>query len=222
MGHMDILDTLISSSVTLIVGSFAIWLYLKNKWDEKRNAASILLLEIRSAERKIRTVKNLDSDDDGSNHNPIMKNESWSKYKYLFVKDLDRDEWDSVNDFYEKCALYDEAITNGAQSFPKNEEQIRINAHRIFADYISNALEDIAGAPDNEQREKILEIAKLKAEAFDEIYLKDNGGSNFISRPLYTPQKYADDRNKFIRLIDADISSKPAGQKLKKIAKIKP
>lgn len=218
----DFFETnLFSSLVTLLVGTFAIWLYLKNKWDEKRNAASIILLEVKSAERKIRAVKNSD-DDNPSDHSPLMKNESWSKYKYLFVKNLDRDEWDSLNDFYEKCSLYDEAITNGAQSFPKNEEQIRINAHRVFADYIAKTLEDIADAPNDDSRGEIVEAAKMKAEAFEELYLNNNSAANFINRPLYTPQKYADDRNKFLALIDADISSKPVGQKLKKIARLKP
>ena len=38
---------------TLLVGSFAIFLYLKRKNDFKREAANILLMEIRNAEQMI-------------------------------------------------------------------------------------------------------------------------------------------------------------------------
>lgn len=214
-------SNLFTALVTLLVGSVAIFLYIKGKSDEKRDAASIILLEIKGAERKIKGAKNLEATNE-EDFTPLIKEESWTKYKYLFVKEFDRDEWDSLNDFYEKCALYDEAITNGSQSFPKNEEQIRINAHRISADYLSSALDSLNRAKSAEEKNKIVEDAKTKAEAFEELYLVNNEGSNFISRPLYTPRKYAQDRIRFANLIDSDISSKPVGQKLKKIAKIKP
>jgi hypothetical protein len=211
--YMNYLEPL----VTLIVGLFAIYLYIKQRRDHKRDAASILLLEIKSAERKIKSAKNKKPESiDLSDEIPLVKSENWSRYKYLFVKDFDRDDWDALNDFYEKCAAYDDAIVSGSLSFSKNEEQIRVNAHRIFADYIKEAIDGIKG---NDNPQAALEPYKLKAQVFDKMYLDAN--PDFL-KPMYSPQKYLDDRNRLLALIDANLSSGQVGRTLKKIAKIKP
>ena len=50
-------STLLNPITTLIVGFAAYFLYKKQKEDEKRDAANIILLEIESAERQLGVVK---------------------------------------------------------------------------------------------------------------------------------------------------------------------
>lgn len=217
----NIIAAIISSSVTIVTASIAIFLYYKGKRDSKRDAANMIYLELLDAERKIKNIKNSTniSDDIG----PIMKHESWTKWKYLFVKNFDRDEWDSISEFYEKCMLYDEAIISNSATFSKNEEQIRINVHRIVADYIKEAVDAVAkklGTTDPNKLKDSIDKIREKAETFQSQYLFQNEA--IISKPNYSPQKYLDDREKFLQQIDVKISSRPVIQKLKKIAKIKP
>ena len=45
------------ATTTLVVGGVAIYLYIKQKVDFKRDAASIILMEIRQAEKEIERIK---------------------------------------------------------------------------------------------------------------------------------------------------------------------
>jgi len=118
-------------AVTLIVGFIAFWLYQKQKRDSKKDAANILLLEIQNAKRQL-AVATKQLKDAGTDETKmlaedtfLMPNESWSKYKYLFVRDFDRDEWDSLSSFYSRCAIFDDAVIHNNKAFPQNAEQIR-------------------------------------------------------------------------------------------------
>lgn len=72
--------------VTLIVGGVAIYLYTQQKKDYKRDAASIILMEIRHAEKIIDQLKQ-----GGSTEPVLLPTNNWTKYNYLFIKDLDRE-----------------------------------------------------------------------------------------------------------------------------------
>ncbi len=52
-----------------------------------------------------------------------MPTESWSKYKYLFVRDFDRDERDIIFGFYEQCNTYDETV-KAAYEISANPKQL--------------------------------------------------------------------------------------------------
>jgi hypothetical protein len=94
--------------VTLAVGSIALFIYWKRRLDNKRDIASIILLEIKNAERLLKDEKEqfIKSNEESIGTELLMPVESWSKNKYLFVRDLDRDEWDTITEFYKNCLLY--------------------------------------------------------------------------------------------------------------------
>lgn len=94
--------------VTLFVGGIAILIYIKQKNDQKKDAANIILMEIRYAEKLIEKLSSgpivLDF------QSSIVPTNNWYRYNYLFINNLDIDEIDQLNNFYNQCALIDKSI----------------------------------------------------------------------------------------------------------------
>ncbi len=84
-------------------------IYLAQKRDTKRDAANIILSEIRHAERLISDFRR-----DGISIKVypqlFMPRSSWGKYKHLFIKDFDDDDINAVDDFYNRCVYIDKAL----------------------------------------------------------------------------------------------------------------
>lgn len=205
--------------VTVIVGFVAYILYRLQKRDRKREAANIVLLEIQSAERKMQQIQKSLKRDPPSLPNDLrlMQTESWSRLNYLFIRDFDRDEWDSVTDFYNKCQLIDETIKYNNSSFWNDVEQIRSNKQRLLADYANKAAMGLTGTVDNVTKADEAVVKKFDdiTEKFDKIYMGKQG------RFGYTPNKTTDDAKLYIDQIDLRISQSNTGSKLKKLANIR-
>ena len=90
--------------VTLVVGGFAIYLYLKSKKDHKRDAAKLILQEIRYAEQQIRKYKEFMR---YSLSDRLLPTNSWNDNIHLFVKDLKETDIDLINGFYAKATYID-------------------------------------------------------------------------------------------------------------------
>jgi len=140
----------------------------------------------------------------------LMHVESWNQYKYLFIKDLDRDEWEAVNDFYSRCKLIDEAISYNKTFFQKNEEQFRVNKNRAAADYAKESVEAFYRG----ENVAVKDVAEEKYKKFDEIFMEIN--------ELYSPRKPILDAKKHIQKLNLSISFGSVGSKLKRMAKIRP
>ena len=196
--------------ITLLVGSFALYLYNKGKSDFKREAAGILLYEIENAERLLKTAKeNLAANPPILSENQLLvPTESWSKYKFLFVRDLARDEWDGLNDFYNRCFLYDNAVKYNNSFFTKNEEQLRVNKQRVLTGYLKKHVEAQVGK-DVPEADKISRIS----DEFDKQFM------NNPSLLFYSPQKPIMDAQNAVRNINAAISLGIIGTKLKILSK---
>jgi hypothetical protein len=123
----------VESVVTLIVGLFVFILYRFGKSDEKKRAARIILSEVRQAELAIvelRKSKNIGS------FTSIMPTNKWQDNKHLFATDLDQDEFDSINNFYQYCLVIEENITFVKKaSFVALEEKFRILQQMISEGY---------------------------------------------------------------------------------------
>jgi hypothetical protein len=201
-----------SGMITFIVGLFAIWLYIKKKEDSKKDAANILLLEIQNAERIFGQIS--ESVRSGNLPNKfLMPTDSWDQYKYLFVRDFDRDEWDIITEFYNSSKLYDSAVLYSNSLFQKNEEQARVNLLRIPAEYLKKYLEELPEG--DEIDEAKLEKIFAKAAKFQETYLSR---SELL---LYNPKKPTDDAKTALENINRNISQTSIGSKLKKLAELK-
>lgn len=204
--------------VTLGVGTAAYVIYRLQKRDKKREKANIILLEIQGAERKLQQIKkSLSKEPTLPNDLRLLPTENWSQYNYLFIKDFDRDEWDSLTEFYSKCQLLDETIKYNNAAFWNDVEQIRSNKQRLLADYAYKATIDLEGTVDNmtdKDADTIKSFDDL-TEKFDKVYMGKQG------RFSYTPQKTLDDAKLYIGEINLRISQSHVGTTLKKLANVK-
>lgn len=191
--------------VTIVVGTIALVVYWIQKRDSKREAANIILLEIRAAERKLVEIKKSLKNEILPNDLRLMPTENWSKFSFLFIRDFDRDEWDSLVSFYNNCQLIDETIKYNNDSFWNDVEQIRSNKQRLLADFAYKA------ALDKNARKEFDDVTDL----IDGLYMSKQGKFG------YTPQKTLNDAKKHVDEIAPRISQSTIGLKLKKLANIK-
>lgn len=182
--------------IALLVGIFAIGLYIKQKRDYKKDAANIILMEVRNAESSIANIKSTRFID---YNKLLLSNNSWAKYSYLFIKDLDRDEWDVINNFFNQCKLYDESIKQLKNSLPLQIEQKANHIQKTLVDLAREFFQDQEGYKD--RRDKFLKI--IESEPY---WFKPSQPQNEVMRSL-------DNINY--------ISTTTIGAKLKKIAGIR-
>lgn len=90
---------------TFLVGGFAIYLYKKQQYDTKRNAAALILQEIRYAEQQIRN-----SDRGGRGYSlssKLLPTNSWNDNVHRFIKELTETEIDMISRFYSQASFID-------------------------------------------------------------------------------------------------------------------
>lgn len=201
--------------VTLLVGLVAFRIYRKQKIDQKKDAANVILLELETAEQKLQRINSARADD--LNRLPniyLMEESSWDKFRYLFVKDFDRNEWDKITDFYSKCKSYDEAVSYNESHFDKHVQEMRKIQHKYFgaysAEYVENTFSE--NNPRTIQENKDTMDAK-KSMLLDAIGIRDTSNTY-----LYSPQQPLDQATIALLSIESNISLTSVGQKLKSIS----
>lgn len=198
------------SIVALIVGVFAFVQYRINRRDRLRDAASIIIIEIQTASRTIKSIRKrlvdrvLDSDVS------VMPSDSWKENRQLFAKYLDRDEWDTIEDFYDRSRLLDDVVKYNRQMFRNDVEQIRINKQRAAADFAIDTVNNIAA--NNMNKEDVANMFSGKVSVYDTLYMSKQG------ELAYTPNQVTDDAKKYIDNIP-DILNSSAYVKLKSISR---
>lgn len=204
--------------ITILVGSVAFIIYSKQKDDKKRDAANILFIEITNAETIMKTAKeNLEKKlpSEYALSSEAMPTENWSNYKYLFVRDFERLEWDAISDFYNKAQLFNQAVNHNKSFFQKNEEQIRINLERTLDGFVKSNPVDVSRIDTDPKEEK-------KWQNF--IKLTTRFYNQFMKRQdlyFYKPDKPILDAQLYLNNINLQISTTSIGTKLKKLANIK-
>jgi len=98
MGWDLFINSNLPSTLATILAAFVAFLvYRKQKADEKRDAAKIILQEIRRAEDIISDYKQMGGYKFAKK---IIATNSWSKNIHLFVGDLSNDELDRISNLY--------------------------------------------------------------------------------------------------------------------------
>jgi len=92
---------------TIFVGGFAICLYIKQRKDKKRDAAKLILQEIRYAEQKIRKYREVKS---YKLYDKLLPTNSWNDNIHQFIKELKETQIDLISDFYAKASYIDTLI----------------------------------------------------------------------------------------------------------------
>jgi hypothetical protein len=101
---------------TLLVGLFAIYLYLKQKKDHKRESASLILQEIRYAEQRVKNYRTYGS---YSFAEKLLPTNSWHKNIHLFVRDFSESEIDIISKFFSNAEYLDDALSTAADIYNK-------------------------------------------------------------------------------------------------------
>jgi hypothetical protein len=160
--------------VTLLAGTSAIYLYRRKKFDDKRDAAKIILQEIRRADDIISGYK-----EHGNFQftKKIIANNSWGKNIHLFVGDLEPDEMDKISTLYSTGEFLDYLIKRISDcNFDKEVENFKKQSeaknsknslppipHEVFRNPISEAvLRDYEFIYNSKTTEKLKKIAKFK------------------------------------------------------------
>jgi hypothetical protein len=201
--------------VALGAATIAYRVYSKQKRDTKRDAANIVLLEIENAEQQSEKVS-FDKPFTDINDEDVflMPVASWDKYKYLFVRDFDRNEWDKITNFYRKCHSYDQSVVFHNASLDHNMKQLRVNVQRELAEYASEYASKYAGANETD-KETVKQEYIRKRNNFTDLYT----GSEKIDPIIFTyiPTKAFIDAKRALSNLETSLSLTSVGIKLKKL-----
>lgn len=193
--------------ITFFVGSFVIYLYIKQKIDYKRDAASIILMEIRNAEKTIDSIK---AGQVITSNIVLLPTNNWTRNNYLFIDNLDRDDLDLVNNFYNQCALIDKSLAqlNIASQLEQKSNHIHKKLVEIAHDLTRAYSVDIKGT----------DLNNIKT-AFD---IQKNNFLKIIESEghVFSPGSPISEIQNALSKIEK-ITTSTAGDKLKKIASLK-
>lgn len=195
--------------IALVVGAFIFIQYRINKRDQVKDAASLIVIELQSAIRNVKNIKKRLNDGVLESDVSVMLSNSWQIHRQLFAKYLDRDEWDTIEEFYNRATLLDDTISYNNQMFRNDVEQIRINKQRAAADFAIDTVNNIKADTD---REQIAQIFGSKVGVYDTLYMSKQGDM------AYAPNRVVDDARKYIDNLP-DILNSSALEKLKNISK---
>jgi hypothetical protein len=184
---------IINSIVTFVVGLFAIGVYLAAKRGEKRNAATIVVMDIRHAEQVVLSLLEKGSVD--KSLKIILSENNWAKYKHLFASSLSSDDFAAFNRFFDACVDITDARKRMWEVFNAN-----LTAKASFAQQKILSVKNTS-TPEG-QAEKQQAIAEINGESF-----------------VFDPQEPKDKIFQSLQLMGR-LSNTVAFEKLKKIAGI--
>src|SRR5579872_4960551 len=158
---MELIISLVTNILLVVATFFGGWMiykiYKSQKEDFKKNAAGIIISEIRYAERKIAELKDIVNDPiklrEFSNTKVIPQN-NWEKNNYLFTQDLDIDELELIKNFYSLCESLDTILPQLSPSI-----QLERKAQAIYTGLAEIAREVSSTVP-LEQQQAIYDLKK--------------------------------------------------------------
>lgn len=211
---------------TFLVGWAAYLLYLRQLKDQKKTAANLVVLEIKSAAQQLKEIEKIytqykvlrDSKQDVSNQKmfpekiQIMKTENWPKYRHLFSSSTSPELLSEIDEYYLNCHYLDEALSNIDGVFSKNEAEIRTNMFSTIAKYMNSAADGILTNPTNDP-----EIAKKNNDLVEDYKNKLDAFKNaFPTAYSYRPIKYFNDAEYYAELL---INSKLTARRVEEALK---
>jgi hypothetical protein len=93
--------SIIATFLAILTGWVALIVYRLDKRSKRRDAAIILLADIRKAEAAIYAI--LERGVFDRTMKPILKIDSWSQYKHLFVQEFSSDDIIAFDRFFSSC-----------------------------------------------------------------------------------------------------------------------
>lgn len=148
---------IINSIVTLIVGLVAFVVYWLKKREEKRNAATIVIMDIRHAEQVVNSILEKGMVDTYLKN--ILSENNWAKYKHLFASNLSTDDFSAFNRFFDSCVEISDATRRMREVLYAN-----ISAKASIAQSKIFDIENLSSPEGQLKKQKI--IAEINAESF--------------------------------------------------------
>lgn len=227
MGFFE--SNLFNELVTIFVGGFIFIAYMMQRWNHRRDAANVVLGEIRQAQAQLQRVQEHIArfrveNDPGievgliPNEIKLMPIESWSQYKHLFARRMDHPTFDAISSFFDHAKAYDSAVDYNNGSFTKIEDSIRANLGRMTMDM---AIEEFGTLPtdttidsyETEHEEAVQKIVK-KVDAIETLYRRN-------STLGYRPRKPVQDAQAELSIL-SNLDMSLAVLRLKKITWTRP
>ena len=133
MDAYDFLNSnLFQTIIIFFTGLTAFIIYRINRYNEKKDAACVIVNEIRLAEKTIQEIRN---NKFVSELSIILPNDTWQHKKHLFLNKLDEDELNLINNFYYKCSY--------AEQYRKMIYNVNNKAIYTKSNYLQKKLVDL-------------------------------------------------------------------------------
>jgi len=192
-------STLLQTIIIFVVGLFAFLIYKFQKRYDRKIAATILIMEIREIEEALNKLREVVPIKNYYSSPPIIKGNSWEKYKFFFIKYLDADEYNLISEFYSTAS--------------RIEEERLILIEQIIISFKTKC---------KAFHESIVDIAKEKYGVNDDEFLDIT--KKIVQKVcLNTPGYLSDTPEKLMNLLLQNIkyiTTSTAGLKIKRIAHI--
>ncbi len=180
----------------IIVGGIALLVYVLQKRDEKKNAATLVVTQIESLKEKIENVVEIISNNKLNATSiyetlDILDDNQWNKYKHIFVGDIDANSLRTIDSFYGDVALIREQLILAKkiqQNAFFNNQQLLANdcncylmqgLEQKFNEPNTNIIELLESIPANDEQSKILKEIVMKAT--ESVNLSNNQDSQFLN-----------------------------------------
>lgn len=193
----DFYKYLFSGFATLISAWAVLAVYYVQKRDTKIKSAQILLMEVRAAERALDELKKGGFDFEVIS---VLPANNWSDAQHLFIKDLDEDEFNLINNFYHMCEIIDKNV-----EFHKDYKTVSFDEK---ARTIQNKLMELADkhqAVGMTGKDYVEERNRILGTFAPEPFLFEVDAPKFLIQRFLPQIRY--------------VTSSTAGEKLKRLAK---
>jgi hypothetical protein len=155
-----------NSLVTFIVGLVAFVVYWLKKREEKRNAATIIVMDIRHAEQVVLSILEKGKVDNYLKN--ILSENNWAKYKHLFASCLSSDDFAAFNRFFDSCVEISDATRRMKEILYAN-----ISAKATIAQSKIFDIENLSSQEGQSKKQKIIDEINAEGFVFDPNDPKD-------------------------------------------------
>ena len=198
---------IICNFLLVIAGFSAVGIYLSQKKDEKKSAATLVVMQIDSLKNKLPEITELISNNKINETGmyetlDILDDNQWDKYKHLFVGNIDITSLKIIDDFYYATSLIREQLVLAKklqqQSFFNNQQMLANNFNyfliqgleKKYSNNSSYIKETIAAIPTvTETESKIKELAEKMLD--NQIATKVDD-TQFLNEYLYKTNEVKD------------------------------
>jgi len=184
-------NNILSAFATFVVGVVALYTYIQQKIDKKKDVANLILQEIKHAQDKI---ENYLQDGNYGLYEKLLLTNSWIDNIHLFVNDFDDTQLELISTFYSRCAYIDVVVA-------------KISDHKH-----SSKIAEIIKHDYNPATTPIQTIPPTQFNSSPSLSIKQQVSETVEGHPM--TQKILSDVSKGIQLI----YNTPIGEKFKKIA----